>query len=193
MTEPSAAISTSAPRSDHAGPARTPDDGLDAVVDDRMTSDELIMFLILLVVAGNETTRNALAGGLVAFTRFPEQRRKLLERPELIDSAVEEIVRYVTPVISFMRTVTEDHTYRGVDFVAGDRVFLLYQWANRDKAVKIAAGRKFFNQDPNILKFVMENPTDRVTYGDLAMVRAEFEELMQLSIDAGTLKRPVAY
>ena len=50
----------------------------------------------------------------------------------------------------------------------------------------IAAGRKFFNQDPNILQFVMENPTDRVTYGDLRMIRAEFEELMQLSIEAGT-------
>jgi cytochrome P450 len=87
---------------DHGGPTRAPGDRPDAVVDDRMTSDELIMFLILLVVAGNETTRNTLAGGLVAFTRFPEQRRKLLEQPELIDLAVEEIVRYVSPVISFM-------------------------------------------------------------------------------------------
>ena len=64
---------------------------------------------------------------------------------------------------------------------------------NRDKAVAIAATRKYFNQDPNILKFVMENPADRVTYGDLRMIRAEFEELMQLSIEAGTLKRPVAF
>ena len=47
-------------------------------------------------------------------------------------------------------------------------------------------GRKFFNQDPNIIQFVMENPADRVTYGDLRMIRAEFEELMQLSIEAGT-------
>ena len=65
--------------------------------------------------------------------------------------------------------------------------------ANRGKAVAIAAGRKYFNQDPNILKFVMENPADRVTYGDLRMIRAEFDELMTLSIEAGTLKRPVAY
>jgi NitT/TauT family transport system substrate-binding protein len=64
---------------------------------------------------------------------------------------------------------------------------------NRSKAVTVAAGRKFFNQDPNILKFVMENPADRVTYGDLRMIRAEFDELMKLSIEAGTLKRPVAY
>jgi cholest-4-en-3-one 26-monooxygenase len=124
-------------------------DDLDVAGDDQLTSDELIMFLILLVVAGNETTRNALAGGLVAFTRFPEQRRQLLERPGLIDLAVEEIVRYVTPVISFMRTVTEDHTYQGVDFVAGDRVFLLYQSANRDEAVFEAPDEFRVDRDPN--------------------------------------------
>jgi NitT/TauT family transport system substrate-binding protein len=65
--------------------------------------------------------------------------------------------------------------------------------ANRGKAIAVAAGRKFFNQDANILKFVMENPADRVTYGDLRMIRAEFDELMNLSIEAGTLKRPVSY
>ena len=65
--------------------------------------------------------------------------------------------------------------------------------ANRAKAATIAAGRKFFNQDPNVIKFVMETPSDRVTYGDLRMIRAEFDELMKLSIEAGTLKRPVAY
>jgi cytochrome P450 family 142 subfamily A polypeptide 1 len=124
-------------------------DDFDVAGDDQLTSDELIMFLILLVVAGNETTRNALAGGLVAFTRFPEQRRQLLERPGLIDLAVEEIVRYVTPVISFMRTVTEDHTYQGVDFVAGDRVFLLYQSANRDEAVFEAPDEFRVDRDPN--------------------------------------------
>lgn len=65
--------------------------------------------------------------------------------------------------------------------------------ANRGKAIAIASGRKYFNQDPNVLKFVMENPADRVTYGDLRMIRAEFDELMQLSIEAGTLKKPVAF
>jgi len=80
-----------------------------------------------------------------------------------------------------------------VNYVLGAGVWLDLKQANRDKAVTIASGRKFFNQDPNIIRFVMENPTDRVTYGDLTMIRAEFEELMQLSIEAGTLKRPVAY
>ena len=80
-----------------------------------------------------------------------------------------------------------------VNYVLGAGVWLDAGQANRDKAVAIAAGRKFFNQDPNIIRFVMENPTDRVTYGDLTMIRAEFEELMQLSIEAGTIKRPVPY
>jgi len=64
---------------------------------------------------------------------------------------------------------------------------------NRAKAAKIAATRKFFNQDPKVIQFVMDNPADRVTYGDLRMIRAEFDELMNLSIEAGTLKRPVAF
>ncbi|MBI3349363.1 MAG: ABC transporter substrate-binding protein [Burkholderiales bacterium] len=80
-----------------------------------------------------------------------------------------------------------------VNHVQGAGNWLDLQAANREKAIQIAAGRKFFNQDPNILRFVMENPTDRVTYGDLRMIRAEFDELMQLSIEAGTLKAPVAY
>ena len=80
-----------------------------------------------------------------------------------------------------------------VNHVLGAGTWLDAQQGNRDKAVAIAAGRRFFNQDPKILQFVMENPTDRVTYGDLRMIRAEFDELMQLSIDAGTLPHPVAY
>ncbi|GAB3460304.1 ABC transporter substrate-binding protein [Massilia terrae] len=65
--------------------------------------------------------------------------------------------------------------------------------ANREKAVQIASRRDYFNQDPKIIRFVMNNPADRVTYGDLRMIRAEFEDLMQLSLQAGTLRRPVAY
>jgi len=80
-----------------------------------------------------------------------------------------------------------------VNQVQGAGVWLDEKQENRDKAVAIAAGKGFFNQDPNILKFVMENPTDRVTYGDLRMIRAEFEDLMQLSIEAGTIKHPIAY
>ena len=80
-----------------------------------------------------------------------------------------------------------------VNQIQGAGVWLDEKQENRNKAVAIAAGKGFFNQDPNILKFVMENPTDRVTYGDLRMIREEFDDLMQLSIQAGTIKHPIAF
>jgi NitT/TauT family transport system substrate-binding protein len=80
-----------------------------------------------------------------------------------------------------------------VNQVLGAGAWLDSKPINRDKAVAIAAERKFFNQDPKILQFVMEHPADRVTYGDLRMIRAEFEELMQLSMQAGTIKHPIPY
>jgi NitT/TauT family transport system substrate-binding protein len=80
-----------------------------------------------------------------------------------------------------------------VNQVLGSGIWLDQRQENRNKAVAIAAGRDFFNQDPKIIQFVMENPTDRVTYGDLRMIRAEFDDLMQLSIAAGTIKHPISY
>lgn len=80
-----------------------------------------------------------------------------------------------------------------VNQVLGAGVWLDQKPENRETAVQIAAGPKFFNQDPKMIRFVMQNPSDRVTYGDLRMIRSEFEELMQLSLAAGTLKHPVPY
>jgi NitT/TauT family transport system substrate-binding protein len=80
-----------------------------------------------------------------------------------------------------------------VNYVQGAGTWLDVAPANRSKAVQIAAGPKFFNQDPNVLQYVMDHPSDRVTYGDLRLVRNEFEELMQLSLAAGTIKRHGAY
>jgi NitT/TauT family transport system substrate-binding protein len=80
-----------------------------------------------------------------------------------------------------------------VNYVLGAGVWLDERQENRNKAVTIAARREYFNQDPNIIRFVMENPSDRVTYGDLRLIRDEFDELMQLSIEAGTLSYPVPY
>ena len=94
----------------------------------------------------------------------------------------EELIRERRPMVQDL-----------VDQVLGAGLWLDAKQENRDKAVAIAAGRRFFNQDPNIIQFVMDNPTDRVTYGDLRMIRAEFEELMQLSIEAGTIQRPIPY
>ena len=94
----------------------------------------------------------------------------------------EELIRENRPMVQDL-----------VNYVQGAGRWLDEKQDNRNKAVAIAAGRKYFNQDPAIIRFVMENPVDRVTYGDLRMIRTEFEELMQLSIDAGTLKAPVPY
>jgi NitT/TauT family transport system substrate-binding protein len=80
-----------------------------------------------------------------------------------------------------------------VNQILGAGLWLDARQDNRNKAVAIACGRDYFNQDPNVLMFVMENPTDRVTYGDLRMIRSEFEELMQLSREAGTIKHDIAY
>ena len=80
-----------------------------------------------------------------------------------------------------------------VDYVLGAGLWLDAHRENRNKAVAIAAGKQYFNQDPNIIQFVMDHPTDRVTYGDLRMIRAEFEDLMQLSLEAGTIKHAIPY
>ncbi len=104
----------------------------------RLEDDELLGFLTILLVAGNETTRNALIGGLIALSENPEQRQLLLDNlwdDAFMDVAVDEIIRYVSPVLGFIRTVTEAHTYRGTDLKEGDRVLMLYASANRDERV----------------------------------------------------------
>ena len=103
-----------------------------------LNDDELLAFLAVLLVAGNETTRNAISGGLVALSKFPEQKKLMLDNlwdDEFMDRAVDELIRYVTPVLSFIRTVTHDHTYRGTELEEGDRVLMLYGSANRDETV----------------------------------------------------------
>jgi cytochrome P450 len=98
---------------------------------------ELASFFILLVVAGNETTRNAISHGLLALTQHPDQRdRWAADFDALAPTAVEEIVRWATPVIHFRRTVTEDGARIGDrTFDEGDKVVLWYASANRDDAV----------------------------------------------------------
>lgn len=80
-----------------------------------------------------------------------------------------------------------------VNQILGAGLWLDEAPAHREQAVQIAAGPKFFNQDPKIIRFVMQNPSDRVTYGDLRMIRSEFDELMQLSLEAGTIKHTIPY
>jgi cytochrome P450 family 142 subfamily A polypeptide 1 len=116
---------------------------------DELTSDELLMFLVVMLVAGNETTRNAISGGLRALSAFPDERRKLIDRPELMDLAVDEIVRFVSPVLSFSRTVTRDHEVRGRRLREGQTVLMLYAAANRDERVFDEPDRFRVDRDPN--------------------------------------------
>jgi len=106
-----------------------------AAGDEQLSEAELAMFLIQLLVAGNETTRNLISGGLVALAERPDQWAALRSDRSLIPGAVEEILRWTTPVISFMRTATAPTTIRRQDVAEGDPVLLVYASANRDEAV----------------------------------------------------------
>src|SRR5262249_49627221 len=124
-------------------------DGMLAEDEEAMENDEIVMFMTLLLVAGNETTRNAISGGMLALMENPEQRERLRARPELIDAATEEILRFVSPIICFRRTATEDTELRGRPIRAGERVLMLYQSANRDEAVFAEPDRFDVARDPN--------------------------------------------
>jgi cytochrome P450 len=87
------------------------------------------------VVAGNETTRNGTTGGMLAFIEHPDEMRKLVRNPKLIDSAVEEVVRWVSPLIHFGRTATVDFELRGKKIEAGQALALFYPSANRDEEI----------------------------------------------------------
>ena len=99
--------------------ARVQEGGL-ADVSLALGADDLLAFLVLLLVAGNETTRNALSGGMLALSNFPAERAKLVGDLSLVNTATEEVLRYVSPVISFSRIVTRDTELRGRRLAAGD-------------------------------------------------------------------------
>jgi cytochrome P450 len=117
---------------------------------DRLTDDELAMFLIQLLVAGNETTRNLISGGLVALAANPGEWARLRGDRGLVPAAVEELLRWTTPVISFLRTATRDTELRGQPIAAGEAVLLVYASANRDEEVfGPSAGLLDVGRDPN--------------------------------------------
>jgi cytochrome P450 len=122
----------------------------------RLTTQEFASFFILLVVAGNETTRNAISHGMKALTDFPAERRRwMADFAGVTATAVEEIVRWATPVIHFRRTAVEDTQVGGQEIKAGDKLVLWYNSANRDAAVF-----------PDPYRFdVTRTPNEHVGYG----------------------------
>jgi cytochrome P450 len=92
-------------------------------------------YYIIVATAGHDTTSSTLAGGLEALARDPEQLRALQRDPARIDNAVEEMIRWITPVRHFMRTATEDYQLRGRRIAKGDGLLMSYLSANRDEDV----------------------------------------------------------
>jgi methyl-branched lipid omega-hydroxylase len=102
---------------------------------EKLTSMEIASFFLLLAVAGNETTRNAISHGVLALTRYPEQRKKWWSNfDDMSHSAVEEVVRWASPVVYMRRTLMSDVELQGITLKKGDKVSMWYCSANRDEA-----------------------------------------------------------
>ena len=123
-----------------------------------LTPQELLGYIRLLIAAGNETTRNASSGGMIALLEHPDELEFLqahVEDPEVIDTAVEEILRWTSPVIQFARTATADVELHGQTIKAGDHVGIWHASANRDE-----------RQFPDPYRFdVTRTPNDHVAFG----------------------------
>lgn len=128
-----------------------------AEVDGRgLTDAELEMFFFLLSVAGNDTVRSAVPGGMRAFAEHPDQHRLLLDRPELLDSAVEETLRYHPPVLSFRRTAATDTEIAGQPVSAGTKVVVFHCSAHFDE-----------EQFPDPRRFdIRRSPNEHVAFGN---------------------------
>jgi cytochrome P450 len=114
-----------------------------------LTDEEILYFCYLLIVAGNETTRNAISGGLLALCEHPTERARLTADAALLPSAVEEILRWTSPVMHMARYVTRDTVLHGQPLRSGQRVLLWYPSANRDAAVFPDADRFDVGRTPN--------------------------------------------
>ena len=120
---------------------------------DTLTSEEFAYFILMLAVAGNETTRNAISHGMHAFLQFPEQWE--IYKRERPDTAADEIVRWATPVVMFQRTAMADAEVGGVTVKAGQRVGLVYSSANFDETVF---------EDPHAFD-ILRDPNPHVGFG----------------------------
>lgn len=147
---------------------------------ERLTRTEFSSFFMLLLVAGNETTRNLISGGMLALIEHPAERARLMADRSLLPSAIEEMLRWVAPVNVFRRTATRDAVVRGQPIRAGEQVVLFYASANRDEDVF---------RNPEVFD-ITRAPNDHLAFGigphfclgaNLARleIRVMFEELLR--------------
>ena len=166
--------------------ARPRDDLVTALVQaeidgERLDDDEILHDSLLILVGGDETTRHVITGGMEQLIRNPDQRQRLAEDPGLVPTAVEEMLRWVTPIQNMNRTATRDVELNGRRIREGDKVLLLYGAANRDEAVF---------RDPHVFD-VGRRPNDHVAFGGYGAhfcmgaplarleLRVMFEELLR--------------
>ena len=123
---------------------------------DKMDPMEFMSNMALLIVGGNDTTRNSMSSVVEALDRFPEERTKLEENPDLIPNAVQEFIRYASPVAHMRRTAVEDTDLMGHQIKAGDKLILWYLSANHDETVF---------EDPDRLIVDRENARRHLSFG----------------------------
>ncbi len=170
---------------------------VDSEIDgERLTDQEMIQESLLILIGGDETTRHVITGGMQALIENPDQRQKLIDDPTRIPTAVEEMLRWVTPIKNMNRTALEDAVLRDQKIREGDKVLLLYQSGNRDERVF---------EEPK--KFDVErSPNDHVAFGGYGThfclgaplarleLRIMFEELLRrlpdMEIDGDLPLRP---
>ena len=146
-----------------------------------LSRSEIMGFCLTLLVAGNETTRTLISGGVEALARQPDQRAALVDDPSLIPGAVEEILRWVTPIQAFGRTAVVDVEIGGTTVPAGEFVVLLYASANRDEEVFGPTADRFVADRPTLPTHLAFGFGEHVCIGaSLARLEARifFEELL---------------
>ncbi len=160
---------------------------------DELPPELLDGFFLLMVIAGNETTRNTLTGGLMALTENPEEREKLLKDPSLISNATDEMLRWVTSVIYFRRTATQDTQIRGQDIKAGDKVVMWYGSGNRDEEV-FPDGHLFRVDRENARKHLAFGAGEHLCLGNRLghmQIRILFEELLERYPNIHSVSDPI--
>jgi cytochrome P450 len=150
--------------------------------------EDLAAYYFVLVGAGNETTRNLITGAVLAFDEFPGEWDKLVSRPELLNSAIEEMLRYITPIRAMRRTATKDLDWDGQTIRAGDKVVCWFQAANRDPAIF---------PDPDVVK-IDRADNDHVGFGwgihacmGSHLARGEVTAFFRALLDRGLRIRPL--